>query len=87
MGESAKGMTFLSLRALNTITVTLALGLVTLAGWHVQNPSHFEQMQVLHMSCLAARSLRWDASALPPSAVPSSAVASRMLCGAVVFLV
>ena len=43
MGES-NGM--LSLRALNTITVTLALGLVALAGWHFQNPSHFELIQV-----------------------------------------
>merc|ERR1711966_372225 len=30
-----------SLRTLNTVTVTLALGLVALAGWHVQNPGHF----------------------------------------------
>merc|ERR1719409_856273 len=30
-----------SLRTLNTITVTLALGLIALAGWHAQNPAHF----------------------------------------------
>jgi len=43
MGAS-EGMPILSLRTLNTVTVTLALGLVALAGWHVQNPGHFEQM-------------------------------------------
>jgi hypothetical protein len=45
MGAS-EGMPILSLRTLNTVTVTLALGLVALAGWHVQNPGHFEQIQV-----------------------------------------
>ena len=44
MGAEGSGM--LSLRALNTITVTLALGLVALAGWHFQNPGHFELIQV-----------------------------------------
>ena len=38
--------TMVSLRTLNTATVTLALGLVALAGWHFQNPSHFELIQV-----------------------------------------
>ena len=46
MGAS-EGMPILSLRTLNTVTVTLALGLVALAGWHVQNPGHFEQMVCL----------------------------------------
>jgi hypothetical protein len=44
MGAEGSGM--LSLRALNTITVTLAIGLVALAGWHFQNPGHFELIQV-----------------------------------------
>ena len=45
MGAS-EGMPILSLRTLNTVTVTLALGLVALAGWHVQNPGHSKKMQV-----------------------------------------
>ena len=44
-------MPIISLRTLNTVTVTLALGLVALAGWHVQNPGHFEQIQVFNPSC------------------------------------
>lgn len=43
---ATEGMSFLSLRALNTVTVTLALGLVALVGWHAQNPAHFELIQV-----------------------------------------
>ena len=35
-----------SLRTLNTITVTLALGLIALAGWHAQNPAHFGLAEV-----------------------------------------
>lgn len=50
MGAS-EGMPIISLRTLNTVTVTLALGLVALAGWHVQNPGHFEQIQVFNPSC------------------------------------
>ena len=51
-------MPILSLRTLNTVTVTLALGLVALAGWHVQNPGHFEQIQVPGRACSAAPPLR-----------------------------
>jgi len=43
---ATEGMSFLSLRTLNTVTVTLALGLVALVGWHAQNPAHFELIQV-----------------------------------------
>ena len=59
----------LSLRALNTITVTLALGLVALAGWHVQNPAHFELIQVRR------RALFRRIAAAPPA--PSVARAQR----------
>jgi hypothetical protein len=44
-----------SLRTLNTATVTLALGLVALAGWHVQNPSHFETIQVPSLLKMSSR--------------------------------
>ena len=64
MGAEGSGM--LSLRALNTITVTLALGLVALAGWHFQNPGHFELIQVprsppwLCCNLLRRQALRWS---------------------------
>jgi len=63
---ATEGMSFLSLRTLNTVTVTLALGLVALVGWHAQNPAHFELIQVPtppapNPACcrLAAQELLW----------------------------
>ena len=47
---AAERTSSVSLRTLNTATVTLALGLVALAGWHVQNPSQFETIQVPSLS-------------------------------------
>jgi hypothetical protein len=34
------------IRALNTVTVCLALGLCALAGWQIQNPETFELVSV-----------------------------------------
>jgi hypothetical protein len=35
-----------TLRLLNTVSVSLALCLLALAGWHMQNPEHFELFSV-----------------------------------------
>jgi hypothetical protein len=52
---AAERTSSVSLRTLNTATVTLALGLVALAGWHVQNPSHFETIQVPSLLKMSSR--------------------------------
>ena len=57
-----------SLRTLNTITVTLALGLIALAGWHAQNPAHFGLAEVARPP---PDPVSLDAPAPPRAALPS----------------
>jgi hypothetical protein len=81
-----------TLRLLNTVSVSLALCLLALAGWHMQNPEHFELFSVrdsLHLPQLSQAKLILAPLCLrlgllrPPSSIPHA----RLWCRCSVHIV